>query len=33
VIEHPAGPVIEVMEADPRRIKRVRVRLPEARNE
>jgi magnesium and cobalt transporter len=32
VIEHPAGPVIEVMEADPRRIKRVRVRLPEARN-
>lgn len=33
VIEHPAGPVIEVMEADPRRIKRVRVRLPEAGNE
>ncbi|WP_417729173.1 transporter associated domain-containing protein [Roseovarius sp.] len=32
VIEHPAGPVIEVIEADPRRIKRVRVRLPEARN-
>ncbi|AWZ22502.1 putative Hemolysin [Roseovarius sp. EC-HK134] len=32
VIEHPAGPVIEVMEADPRRIKRVRVRLPEAKN-
>lgn len=30
VIEHPAGPVIEVMEADPRRIKRLRVRLPEA---
>ncbi len=30
VIEHPAGPVIEVMEADPRRIKRVRVRLVEA---
>ncbi|MAU51097.1 MAG: magnesium/cobalt efflux protein [Roseovarius sp.] len=27
VIEHPAGPVIEVLEADPRRIKRVRVRL------
>jgi magnesium and cobalt transporter len=32
VIEHPAGPVIEVMEADPRRIKRVRVRLPEAQD-
>jgi len=30
VIEHPAGPVIEVLEADPRRIKRVRVRLVEA---
>jgi magnesium and cobalt transporter len=30
VIEHPAGPVIEVIEADPRRIKRVRVRLVEA---
>ena len=28
VIEHPAGPVIEVVEADPRRIKRLRVRLP-----
>ncbi len=27
VIEHPAGPVIEVLEADPRRIKRVRVRF------
>jgi len=27
VIEHPAGPTIEVIEADPRRIKRVRVRL------
>jgi magnesium and cobalt transporter len=27
VIEHPAGPTIEVVEADPRRIKRVRVRL------
>ncbi|SEM21004.1 magnesium and cobalt transporter [Roseovarius azorensis] len=32
VIEHPAGPVIEVIEADPRRIKRLRVRLPEAVN-
>ncbi len=30
VIEHPAGPVIEVIEADPRRIKRLRVSLPEA---
>jgi len=30
VIEHPAGPVIEVLDADPRRIKRVRVRLVEA---
>lgn len=29
VIEHPAGPVIEVMDADPRRIKRLRVRLAE----
>ena len=28
VIEHPCGAVIEVMEADPRRIKRLRVRLP-----
>ncbi|MBC7132241.1 MAG: CBS domain-containing protein [Roseovarius sp.] len=27
VIEHPAGPTIEVVEADPRRIKRVRVRI------
>ena len=32
VIEHPAGPVIEVIEADPRRIKRLRVRLAEAVN-
>ncbi|WP_297769641.1 hemolysin family protein [uncultured Roseovarius sp.] len=32
VIEHPAGPVIEVMEADPRRIKRVRVRLAETQD-
>jgi magnesium and cobalt transporter len=28
VVEHPSGVVIEVMEADPRRIKRLRVRLP-----
>jgi len=28
VIEHPAGVTIEVVEADPRRIKRVRVRAP-----
>lgn len=28
VVEHPSGAVIEVMEADPRRIKRLRVRLP-----
>ena len=28
VIEHPAGVTIEVVEADPRRIKRVRVRTP-----
>ena len=28
VIEHPSGVVIEVIEADPRRIKRLRVRLP-----
>jgi len=28
VIEHPAGVTIEVIEADPRRIKRVRVRTP-----
>ena len=27
VVEHPSGTVIEVMEADPRRIKRLRVRL------
>lgn len=32
VIEHPAGPVIEVMEADPRRVKRLRVRLAEPVN-
>ena len=28
VIEHPAGASLEVVEADPRRIKRVRVRIP-----
>ncbi|MCI2395319.1 hemolysin family protein [Aliiroseovarius sediminis] len=28
VITHPAGPEIEVVDADPRRIKRLRVRLP-----
>ena len=28
VIEHPSGAVIEVMDADPRRIKRLRVHLP-----
>ncbi|WP_377508099.1 hemolysin family protein [Octadecabacter sp. R77987] len=30
VIEHPDGPAFEVIEADPRRIKRLRVRLPSA---
>ncbi|MCZ4351040.1 hemolysin family protein [Roseovarius aestuarii] len=30
VIEHPSGTVIEVVDADPRRIKRLRVRMPEA---
>ncbi len=29
VVEHPAGLEFEVMDADPRRIKRLRVRLPE----
>jgi magnesium and cobalt transporter len=28
VIQHPDGPEFEVMDADPRRIKRLRVRLP-----
>jgi len=28
VVEHPGGTVIEVIDADPRRIKRLRVRLP-----
>ncbi|MCV6584514.1 MAG: hemolysin family protein [Marinibacterium sp.] len=30
VIPHPDGPEFEVLDADPRRIKRLRVRLPEA---
>jgi len=30
VVVHPDGPEIEVVDADPRRIKRLRVRLPEA---
>jgi len=30
VIPHPDGPEFEVLEADPRRIKRLRVRLPQA---
>lgn len=30
VIEHPAGTVFEVLDADPRRIKRLRVRVPNA---
>lgn len=30
VIRHPDGPEFEVVDADPRRIKRLRVRLPEA---
>ena len=29
VIKHPDGTEFEVIEADPRRIKRLRVRLPE----
>ena len=28
VVEHPSGAVLEVIEADPRRLKRLRVRLP-----
>ncbi|WP_306154139.1 transporter associated domain-containing protein [Roseovarius sp. MMSF_3281] len=32
VVEHPAGVSIEVTEADPRRIKRLRVRMPEAQD-
>lgn len=31
VVQHPSGPEFEVVEADPRRIKRLRVRLTEAR--
>ncbi|GAB4301341.1 MAG: hemolysin family protein [Roseovarius sp.] len=31
MVEHPRGPVFEVVEADPRRVKRLRVRLPGAR--
>ncbi|MEM9755632.1 MAG: transporter associated domain-containing protein, partial [Pseudomonadota bacterium] len=31
VIPHPCGAVIEVVDADPRRIKRLRVRLPKDR--
>jgi len=33
VVVHPAGPEFEVVDADPRHIKRLRVRLPGARNE
>jgi magnesium and cobalt transporter len=29
VIPHPTGPEFEIIDADPRRIKRIRVRLPE----
>ena len=29
VVVHPDGPEFEVVDADPRRIKRLRVRLPE----
>ncbi len=29
VIRHPAGPEFEILDADPRRIKRLRVRIPE----
>ncbi|MDP5359191.1 MAG: magnesium/cobalt efflux protein, partial [Paracoccaceae bacterium] len=32
VILHPDGPEFEVVDADPRRIKRLRVRLSPARN-
>ncbi|MCP1170141.1 CBS domain-containing protein [Limimaricola litoreus] len=32
VIEHPAGIEFEVVDADPRRIKRLRIRLPESRD-
>ncbi|SEW00258.1 magnesium and cobalt transporter [Aliiroseovarius sediminilitoris] len=33
VIAHPAGPEIEVVDADPRRIKRLRVRIPAKRDD
>ncbi len=33
VVEHPSGVVIEVLDADPRRIKRLRVRLPQSQQE
>ena len=33
VISHPAGPEIEVVDADPRRIKRLRVRIPPKPND
>jgi magnesium and cobalt transporter len=33
MIEHPTGASLEVVEADPRRIKRVRVRVPELADE
>ncbi len=31
VIEHPAGLVFEIVDADARRVKRMRVQLPEVR--
>ncbi|SLN51200.1 Hemolysin C [Roseovarius albus] len=33
VVEHPSGAVIEVLDADPRRIKRLRVRLPQSQTQ
>ena len=30
VVPHPEGPQFEVVDADPRRIKRLRVRVPDA---
>ena len=30
LVEHPSGVEIQVLDSDPRRIKRLRVRLPEA---
>ena len=30
MVRHPAGPEFEVVEADPRRIKRLRVRMPQS---